>query len=71
MLIDAHRCRLLVIDVQTRLLPAIADSQSVLDQILWLVRLAKRLGVPISASEQYPQGLGTTHADLLKELASQ
>ena len=68
MLIDAHRCRLLVIDVQTRLLPAIADSQSVLDQILWLVRLAKRLGVPISASEQYPQGLGTTHAGLLKEL---
>jgi len=69
MLIDAARCNLLVVDMQTRLLPAIADGQAVLEQILWLVRLAKRLGIPISASEQYPQGLGATHPDLLGELA--
>ena len=68
MLIDASRAGLLVIDVQTRLLPAIADGQGVLEQVMWLVRLATRLGLPILASEQYPQGLGATCTELLAEL---
>ena len=68
MLIDLARCNLLVVDMQTRLLPAIAEGQTVLEQVIWLVRLAKRLGISISASEQYPQGLGATHQDLLSEL---
>lgn len=68
MLIDAKQSSLLVVDVQERLLPAIDDWQRTLDAVIWLVRVAKRLQVPVLASEQYPQGLGHTHPDLLAEL---
>jgi len=68
MLIDANNSALLVVDVQERLLPAIDDWQRVLDNVIWLVRVARRVGVPLFASEQYPKGLGPTHPDLLAEL---
>lgn len=68
MLIDANTSTLLVVDVQERLLPAIDDWQRVLDNVIWLVRVARRVGVPMMATEQYPKGLGHTHPDLLAEL---
>lgn len=68
MLIDAKRSSLLVIDVQERLVPAIDDWQRVLDAVIWLVRIARRLEVPVLASEQYPKGLGHTHPDVLAAL---
>ena len=68
MLIDAQTSSLLVIDIQERLLPAIDDWQRTLDAVIWLVQVAKRLDVPVMASEQYPKGLGHTHPDLLAEL---
>jgi nicotinamidase-related amidase len=64
MLIDREHASLLVIDVQERLLPAIHDWQRILDNAIWLARVAQRLNVPVLASEQYPKGLGHTHADL-------
>ncbi len=64
MLIDAARSRLLVIDMQERLLPAIHDRDSVIANTGWLVRVAMRLGVPVAALEQYPKGLGRTEASL-------
>jgi nicotinamidase-related amidase len=64
MLIDHEHSSLLVVDVQERLLPAIDDWQRLLDNVIWLVQVAQRLQVPILASEQYPKGLGLTHADL-------
>ena len=64
MLMDRHGASLLVVDVQERLLPAIADGASVLDHCAWLVRVARELGVPVVVSEQYPQGLGPTAAAL-------
>jgi nicotinamidase-related amidase len=60
MLIAADRSRLLVVDVQERLLPAIHEHQRLLENVLWLIRAARRLGVPVAAVEQYPQGLGGT-----------
>jgi len=51
---------LLVVDVQARLVPAIHDGTAVVQRIVWLVRLARALGVPVAATEQYPQGLGPT-----------
>lgn len=57
-----------VIDMQQRLLPSIDDWQRVLGSVIWLSRLARELSVPVLVSEQYPQGLGPTHADLLAEL---
>lgn len=63
-LIDADSSTLLIVDVQSRLLPAIHDGTTVLANCIWLVQVAQRLGVPIIASEQYPQGLGTTAPEL-------
>ncbi|OIP08010.1 MAG: hydrolase [Rhodocyclales bacterium CG17_big_fil_post_rev_8_21_14_2_50_68_7] len=64
MLLDRARSALLAVDFQERLLPHIEDWQRVLDAAVWLVRLAQRLSVPVMVSEQYPKGLGPTHAAL-------
>jgi len=60
MLIDAHRSQLLVVDLQERLLPAIRDGERVVANVLWMVRAAQRIGVPVAAVEQYAKGLGPT-----------
>lgn len=67
-LLSTERSVLLVVDVQERLHPAIHESDRVLAECLWLVRLAHRLGVPVLASEQYPEGLGHTVPALAAEL---
>jgi len=59
-LLRADTSMLLVVDVQARLVPAIHDATAVVERIVWLVRLAQALGVPVAATEQYPQGLGPT-----------
>ena len=60
MLIDVHRSLLLVIDFQERLLPAIHEHEQLLANVTWLIRAARKLGVPVAAVEQYPKGLGRT-----------
>lgn len=67
-LIDARQSALLVVDVQGRLVPAISGWQALLDQVVWLIRVARRIGVPVLACEQYPQGLGPTHPVVAAEL---
>lgn len=68
MLIDARESTLLVVDVQGKLVPAIAGWQALLDQVIWLIRVARRLEVPVLACEQYPKGLGPTHPAVAAEL---
>jgi nicotinamidase-related amidase len=58
MLIDGQRSMLLAIDLQQKMLPAIADGGEILANCTWLIRAAQRLGVPVAACEQYPKGLG-------------
>ena len=67
MLIERDRSALLVVDIQERLLPHIHEGQAVLDNAVWLVKVAQRLGVPVMLSEQYPKGIGHTVA-VLREL---
>ena len=59
-LLRADASMLLVVDVQARLVPAIDGGTAVVDRIVWLTRLAQAIGVPVAATEQYPQGLGPT-----------
>lgn len=59
-LIDRDRAHLLVIDVQTKLLPAMAEPDLVIHNISRLLKAAAILGVPHLVSEQYPKGLGAT-----------
>ncbi len=70
MLLKANGSTLLVIDVQERLLPHIHEGASVVEHASWLVRVATRLGVPVLATEQYPKGIGPTHAGLAALLPS-
>ena len=65
MLLDRRASQLLVIDVQEKLAPAIAGHESVVANVRRLVAYAARLGVPITATEQYPDGLGPTRGDVL------
>jgi nicotinamidase-related amidase len=58
MLIDAERSMLLVIDLQAKLVPVLADHERVVAHVTWLMRLAQKLGVPVAGTEQYPKGLG-------------
>jgi nicotinamidase-related amidase len=64
MLIKAEESALLVVDMQGKLLTLVQDWQRILDNAVWLVRVAQKIGVPVMATEQYPQGLGRTHPDL-------
>lgn len=49
---------LLIVDLQGRLLPVIDDGNLVLDNAIWLIDVARCLGVPVLVTEQYPAGLG-------------
>ncbi|MDX3773795.1 hydrolase [Chromatiaceae bacterium AAb-1] len=50
----------LLIDIQTKLSPAIADNKEVEQAAAWVLQVALQLEVPVLATEQYPQGLGYT-----------
>ncbi len=64
MLMNRDQSVLLVVDLQERLLPHIHEAQAVLDNAVWLVKVAQRFGVPVMLSEQYPKGIGHTVAVL-------
>ncbi|MFT4059879.1 MAG: hydrolase [Legionella sp.] len=64
MLLDKNESILLLIDVQEKLVPAVLDSKSFIANCEWMLRLAKKMEVPILVSEQYRKGLGTTVSSL-------
>lgn len=61
-LLAAERSQLLIVDVQERLLPAMAAPDAVVAGCRTLLRAAGELAVPTLLSEQYPRGLGPTVA---------
>jgi nicotinamidase-related amidase len=69
MLLERAKSLLLLVDMEERLVPAMADAAAVTDRCGTLLRAAYELGVPIFASEQYPKGLGPT-LPALAELAT-
>ena len=58
---------LLVVDVQARLMPVIADGAGVVREVRRLLDAARLLGVPAVVTEQNPVGLGATVAELAPE----
>ncbi len=58
MLMQADESQLVLVDYQSRLMPAIHEGQNVLAQALKLAQVAKLLQVPIWGTEQNPSGLG-------------
>jgi nicotinamidase-related amidase len=61
---------LLVVDVQEKLIGAIADHARVVWNVRRLIDGAKILGLPVVGTEQYPQGLGRTVPELAERLGS-
>ena len=59
---------LLVIDVQDRLLVKIPTASTLVQNAGFLLEVAGLLDVPMRATEQYPKGLGPTHADIRRRL---
>ncbi len=60
MLLASATSSLLIIDMQERLLPAMAGGQEALARCGILIAAAKALDLPITVSEQYPRGLGNS-----------
>ena len=64
MLLDAAESQLVVVDYQTRLMPAIFEGPLVLANALRLAQLARLMEVPLWGTEQNPSKLGENPAEL-------
>jgi nicotinamidase-related amidase len=61
---------LLVVDMQERLLAAIPGREQLVWNVRRLIDGARVLGLPVAATEQYPQGLGGTVPELARRLGN-
>lgn len=65
-LLHPDRTALVVVDLQERLLPAIADGERILRNSVLLLRLAEVLALPVLLTTQYARGLGPTVPPVLE-----
>ena len=66
--LERGRTVLLVVDLQERLAPAIAERDRVVRNSLLLLRLARVLDLPVVLTTQYASGLGPTLPEVLAEV---
>jgi hypothetical protein len=59
-----ERTVIVAVDLQERLLPAIADRDRVVRNTVLILRLAEVLGLPVVLTTQYRKGLGETVAEV-------
>jgi nicotinamidase-related amidase len=64
MKLDRDRCALVLVDYQDRLWPALAEGASVVQEAVFLARVAQALGVPVLGTEQNPLRLGPNAQDV-------
>jgi nicotinamidase-related amidase len=67
-LLSSENSRLLIVDVQEKLLPLIPVAERLVHNCRRLLDGAKLLSIPAFGTEQYPQGLGRTTAELATRL---
>jgi nicotinamidase-related amidase len=70
--LERHRAALLVIDVQERLAAAMPPEAmaSLTRNVTILCEAARRFGLPVVVSQQYPRGLGATIAPIEEALGA-
>jgi nicotinamidase-related amidase len=69
--LEAEQCALIVVDIQSKLLPPIWEKERLIRNSQLLIRLAGVLKIPAIVSTQYAKGLGETVpeiASLLPEI---
>jgi nicotinamidase-related amidase len=64
MLIESSASQLVLIDLQGKLTSAMFDGAAVVQNAVRLAQAAQMMRVPITVTEQYPQGLGPTVPEL-------
>jgi nicotinamidase-related amidase len=67
-LADLQNAALVVIDVQEKLAPHIAEHAGVCSTIVKLIRAARVLALPVVWTEQNPRGLGATLAPIRESM---
>ncbi len=65
MLLSAATCQLLIVDMQARLLPAMAEPGAVLSGVTILAQAATRLAIPVAISEHCADKIGDTVPEVL------
>ncbi len=63
-LLDADRSIVVVIDLQGKLMTMIERPSLVVSATVRLLKICDLFDVPVIVTEQYPQGLGSTHPDV-------
>jgi nicotinamidase-related amidase len=67
-LLDRKRAALVVIDMQEKFRPMMANFDEVAARIVVMAQGCNLLNVPLIVTEQYPQGLGQTAAEIQAHL---
>ena len=55
----------IVVDIQERLMPALAEGEAFLKNAVLMVKGLQTLGIPILVTQQYTQGLGSTVPEMV------
>jgi nicotinamidase-related amidase len=58
--LETEKTALIIIDMQERLFPVMAEKEMLLRNVLKLIKGAQVLEIPTLLTEQYPKGLGPT-----------
>jgi nicotinamidase-related amidase len=69
-LLKASDSLLLIVDVQERLAPQVHEHARVIENCEWLIGVAEVVGVPVLATEHYPEGIGHSVRRLRNRLAT-
>jgi nicotinamidase-related amidase len=69
-ILDSAQSLILIIDIQPRLTAVMPETEAsyMLTQVDKLLQAAQLLAVPVFLTEQYPLGLGATHAEISQQL---
>jgi nicotinamidase-related amidase len=65
MLLDSKRSAVLMIDLQTRLLPALNNTDELLTNNIWLAGLANDMAIPTLISEHCVDKIGATREEII------
>ena len=70
MILGRQSSQLVLVDIQEKLLPAMAEPDRVVACCAKLIAAAARLDVPVTVTEQYPEGIGHTVKPLTEALGN-